>query len=234
MRCVVVVATLLMMAGGARAEAPVLNVDSALLRGVIESVIDNDQSSLAQGAASAGAIPLLLPMPAQNRNVSRGAPPPQLSGIGLGLQVGAPTAITIKFAGLQENGFVLGVGAGFAYGRGNRYYNGYNAGFASLSIHADYLWHLATLVSTGDVALTFYAGVGLWLSLFGNGYGYGLVSPYYGYNSYFGLGVRVPLGLSLGFSGAPIEVYLEADPAIFVFPGIDFGLGASLGFRWHF
>lgn len=231
MRCVVVVATLLMMASGARAEAPMLDVDSALLRGVIESVIDNDQS-MDHGAASA-AIPLLLPMAAQNNNVSRGTPPPQLSGIGLGLQVGAPTAITIKFAGLQANGFVLGVGAGFAYGRGNRYY-GYNAGFASLSIHADYLWHLATLVSTGDVALTFYAGVGLWLSLFGNGYGYGLVNPYYRNSAYFGVGVRVPLGLSMAFAQAPIELYLEADPAIFVFPGIDFGLGASLGFRWHF
>jgi len=228
MRCVVMVASLLMMANSARAELPALDVDSALLRGVIESVIDNDQSSM----ASAGTIPLLLPMAAQNNNVSRATPPPQLSGIGLGLQVGAPTAITIKFAGLQANGFVVGVGAGFAYGRGYAY--GYNRNIASLSIHADYLWHLATLANTGDFVLTAYAGVGLWLSLFGNGYGFGLVNPYAGYNTYFGVGVRVPLGLSLALTRAPIEVYLEADPALFVFPGVDFGLGASLGFRWHF
>ncbi|HEY1098076.1 MAG TPA: hypothetical protein VGF99_04070 [Myxococcota bacterium] len=231
MRCVVLFAALFMLTPTAsRADSDVLAIDSDLLAldmGLLQEVVDSVTSHGGQ-QASAG-MPFVLALPAQNGGGARNLPP-QLNGIGLGLQVGAPTAITIKFAGLQANGFVVGVGAGFAYGR--RYY-GYNAGFASLSIHADYLWHLATLVSNGDVALTFYAGVGLWLSLFGNGYGYGLVNPYYG-NSYFGVGVRVPLGLSLGFSGAPVEVYLEADPAIFVFPGIDFGIGASLGFRWHF
>ena len=51
---------------------------------------------------------------------------------------------------------------------------------------------------------------------------------------YFGLGVRVPLGLAMSFEAAPVEVYLELDPAIFVFPGVGGFLGASLGFRWFF
>ncbi len=224
MRCVVLFASALMMAGGVRAAEPVLNVDSALLRGVIDTVIGNDPQ------AGLNVLPLLVPLA---NEPTRAAAPPQLSGVGLGLQVGAPTAITIKFGGIQENGFVLGIGAGFAYGR-RGYYGGYGNGFASLSIHADYLWHLASLARTDQFGITVYAGVGLWLSLFGNGYGFGLVNPYYGYNSYFGLGVRVPLGISLALAQAPIEIYLELDPAVFVFPGIDFGLGASLGFRWHF
>jgi hypothetical protein len=150
--------------------------------------------------------------------------PPQLSGVGLGLQVGSPTAVTIKFGGVQETGFVLGIGAGFGFGR---------AFATSLSIHVDYLIHIATLVRAEQVALTAYIGPGLWLSMFGDGFGFGVYRPYF-FNSFIGVGVRVPLGLSLGFSNAPIEVYLELDPAIFVFPGIDFGVGASLGFRWHF
>lgn len=150
--------------------------------------------------------------------------PPQLSGVGLGLQVGSPTAVTIKFGGVQESGFVLGIGAGFGYGR---------AFATSLSIHVDYLFHIATLVRAEQVALTAYIGPGLWLSMFGDGFGFGVYRPYF-FNSFIGVGVRVPLGLSLGFSNAPIEVYLELDPAVFVFPGLDFGVGASLGFRWHF
>ena len=225
MRCVVLITSLLLAATASRAEG--IRLDTDLVNDTVASIIDND----AGGQVAASTLPIVMALPAQPNNGR--SLPPQLNGIGLGVQVGAPTAITIKFAGLQANGFVVGVGAGFAYGRGNRYGYGYGNGFASLSIHADYLWHLATLVSNSDVALTFYAGVGLWLSLFGNGYGYGLISPYYN-NAYFGVGVRVPLGLSLGFGGAPIEVYLEADPAFFIFPGIDFGIGASLGFRYHF
>ena len=118
---------------------------------------------------------------------------------------------------------------GWAYGR----YGGYGR-YASLSLHADYLWHLATLTRNDQVGLTFYAGVGLWVSLFGSGYGVGLVTPYGGYGGYFGVGVRVPLGLSLALTQVPVEIYLELDPALFVFPGIDLGVGASLGFRWHF
>lgn len=150
--------------------------------------------------------------------------PPQLSGVGLGLQVGSPTALTIKFGGVQETGFVLGIGAGFGYGR---------AFATSLSIHVDYLIHIATLVRQEQFALTAYVGPGLWLSMFGDGFGFGVYRPYF-FNSFIGVGARVPLGLSLGFNNAPIEVYLELDPAVFVFPGLDFGVGASLGFRWHF
>jgi hypothetical protein len=173
-------------------------------------------------------LPVLEFLPLQSKN-NLGEGPPQLSGVGLGLQVGSPTAVTIKFAGLQKDGIVLGVGVGFGYGGRFR-----RDVAASLSIHVDYLFHLATLIRNADLSLTFYAGPGLWATVFGGGYGFG--GGYYyarGFN-YFGLGVRVPLGLSMAFAAAPLEVYLELDPAIFVFPGIDFGVGASLGFRWHF
>ena len=36
------------------------------------------------------------------------------------------------------------------------------------------------------------------------------------------------------FASAPVEVYLELDPALFVFPGVDLFIGAALGFRWFF
>jgi uncharacterized membrane protein YeiB len=151
--------------------------------------------------------------------------PPQLSGVGLGLQVGSPTSLTLKIGGVQENGFVIGLGSGFAY----------SGVFApNLSLHVDYLFHVATLVRNADVALTAYVGPGLWLALGSYGYGFGLHRGVYSVVP-FGLGVRVPLGLSMSFTAAPkVEVYLELDPALFVFPPADFGVGASVGFRWHF
>ncbi len=221
MRCVVILSVSLCAA--AEADAFELSLDRGLIDDVVDvvvhdsdGVIFNAQSNPPSGGGGGGG----------GGTAGGGAKslPPQLSGVGLGLQVGAPTSLTIKFAGVQENGIVVGVGAGFRYG----------GRFAtSLSIHADYLIHVATLVRQSQIALTAYVGPGLWLSIFGDGYGFGIVQPYL-FNSLFGLGVRMPLGLSMSFSGAPIEVYLELDPALFVFPGIDFGVGASLGFRWHF
>lgn len=220
MRCVVLMALVLSVASAGRADsgasgfANTLHVDSDLVRSAIDTAVRHDTSLGSLAAATP-----MFPMAAAPKSL-----PPAVSGIGIGVQVGSPTALTIKFGGAQENGFVLGVGAGFGYARS------FNS---SLSIHGDYIMHLATLANTGQVALTFYAGVGVWLTLFGDGYGY-FNSRYYYSSTYFGVGVRVPLGLSLTVAQAPIEIYLEADPALFVFPGIDFGVGASLGFRVHF
>lgn len=220
MRCVVLMALVMMVASAGRADsgaggfANTLHVDSELVRSAIDSAVRHDTSLGSVATTSMFS--------------TAGAPkslPPAVSGIGIGVQVGSPTALTIKFGGPQENGFVLGVGAGFGYAR---------AFNSSLSIHGDYLMHLATLANTGQVSLTFYAGIGVWLTLFGDGYGYFNSRYYYSSAPYFGVGVRVPLGLSLAIAQAPIEIYLEADPALFVFPGIDFGIGASLGFRFHF
>lgn len=149
------------------------------------------------------------------------------SGFGIGLQVGTPTALTVKFPASGAD-IVLGIGVGYG-GRFGRY------GFAGLSIHGDYLFNVAQLVQTGDVGVNAYLGPGLWLTLFAGGYGYGLPgSYYYSRETFLGLGVRFPIGVNAKFASAPVEIYLELDPAIFVFPGIGGFIGASLGFRWFF
>jgi hypothetical protein len=87
----------------------------------------------------------------------------------------------------------------------------------------------------GDVNVTAYVGPGLWLTLFTGGYGYGVPGNfYYSRETFLGLGVRFPIGVNARFSAAPVEVYLELDPALFVFPGVDLFVGAALGFRWFF
>lgn len=148
-----------------------------------------------------------------------------LSGFGIGLQVGTPTALTLKFGAQNNTNIVLGIGAGI----------GYRGSFFGLHLHGDYLFTAATLVNNGDINLSAYLGPGLWIALFNaNSYGFGFGYYYGGNYALFGFGARMPLGLNLRFSAAPIEVYLELDPMLLVFPGIDFNIGASLGFRWFF
>ncbi len=148
------------------------------------------------------------------------------SGFGIGLQVGTPTALTVKFPASGAD-IVLGLGVGYS-GAFRNY------GFAGLSLHGDYLFNVAQLVSTGDFGVNAYIGPGLWVTLFQGGYGYFSRAGYYSRETNFGLGVRFPLGLNAKFANAPVEIYLELDPAIFVFPGLDGFIGAALGFRWFF
>jgi hypothetical protein len=193
----------------------------------LDPVVLADVAGTLSAASVAAPLPVLDLVRAQVSHASSSGArnlPPQLTGVGLGLQVGSPTAITLKFGGLQQNGFVVGVGSAVAY-------DGFFA--PNLSVHVDYLFHVATLVRNADVAVTAYVGPGLWFALGAWGYGFG------GSRSFLvpfplGVGVRVPLGLSMAFNAAPVEVYLELDPALFVFPPANFGVGASLGFRYHF
>jgi hypothetical protein len=154
------------------------------------------------------------------------AAPATTGGFGLGLQLGSPSAITLKFAGAHESGFALGVGAGFGYGNTFR---------TSLWLQADYLIHLATLIDSDGVDLGVYGGPGVFASVFGANYGFGYAgNAWYDNVDSVGVGVRLPIGLSLAFDTFPLELYAQFDPAIGVFPAVGFGLGGSVGFRVYF
>ncbi len=199
----------LALAASLSPNAPRLAVDQGLLEEVAD-VLAREQTSLAPS--------LLAAYGPEVASQKAG------KAIGIGLQVGTPTALTLKFPGTGNADIVLGIGVGTGFRDFGRF---------SLSLHGDYLFTLASLVNNGTIDLSAYIGPGLWLTFFDRGYGY-FGNFYYAGIDYVGLGVRVPIGLAMSFATAPIEIYLELDPAIFVFPGIDGFLGASLGFRWFF
>lgn len=218
-RSAIGLATLLCVLAPRAAQAESLGLDADLMQDVA-ALINNEASAAPQSAL----VPP-LGFEVSSHTLAGAGSSPAGKTFGIGLQLGAPTALTIKYMLAPTQGIVVGVGAGFAVR---------NAFGVGLSLHADYLFHLAELVRNDTVALSFYLGPGLWVSLFNGGYGLGYVGYYYGGSfALFGIGARLPLGLSLAFAAAPIELYLELDPALFVFPGVDFGLGASIGFRFY-
>ncbi len=213
---------LLLSPFSARAES--VRVDGDLLAGAA--------ALLAAETEASSELPLILDLAEaltaagkSSSSTSSGSSGSALSGMGIGLQVGTPTALTFKFGAQNNANIVLGVGAGIGY-RGN---------FFGLHLHGDYLFTIASLINNADLHLSAYVGPGLFITLFNaNAYGFGFGYYYVGNYALFGFGARVPLGVNLRFAAAPIELYLELDPMLLVFPGLDFGIGASLGFRWFF
>lgn len=158
-------------------------------------------------------------------DASGGGVTPMGKQIGIGIQVGAPTALTAKIMLAPDQGIVAGLGAGYGFF------------FApTLSLHVDYVWHPMILTQSDAFALSWYVGGGAWLGLWdGNRRGY-VVAPFYTYVfvSPIALALRVPIGVSLAMKSIPLEFYGEAAPALGIFPGITFGLGFTLGARFYF
>lgn len=145
---------------------------------------------------------------------------PADKSIGVGVEVGAPTNINAKFMVGPTNGVVVGIGGGIWYD-------------LSLSLHADYLWHPVVAEFDGG-NFSGYVGIGGWASI-GDGKGgrLGYYQPFFD-NNFFGIGARVPLGVSLAFDQVPVEVFAEVVPSVAVFPGIGvFGQG-GIGARFYF
>ena len=151
---------------------------------------------------------------------------PQGRPFGVGLQLGYPTALTIKYMLRADQGVAAGIGgfSGFAYDAG------------AFSLHVDYLYHPHVLTSGEAFVATLFIGVGANITVFNNARQRAFLPGvnYFFYPTSTWLGVRVPMGVSLAMRQQPIEIYLEATPQLLIFPGVSFGLGAALGARFYF
>ncbi len=151
---------------------------------------------------------------------------PQGRTFGVGLQLGYPTALTVKYMLRPDQGLVAGIGgfSGLAYTA------------AALSLHADYLWHPLLLASTEVFGLTLYVGGGANVLVFADARQKTFIASlaYYYYPTNLWVAARVPLGANLALSQLPFEIYLEVVPSILVFPALGFGVGAAIGGRFYF
>lgn len=129
---------------------------------------------------------------------------------GLGLIVGGPTGITGAYE-LDDTWSIDGA-VGLNLFDGRNFY-----------IHVEGLYHLPDLLGGGSVGLRPYLGVGGFFTHFGKKD-----------EDRAGIGARVPFGLSLMFTRAPIEIFGELVVGLLLVPGVDLGVGGAGGFRYYF
>lgn len=124
---------------------------------------------------------------------------------GIGLIVGQPTGLTMEYGLSEHTALDMAIGWDLFYGR--RFY-----------VHLEFLYFFPTLVQGSSVSLSAYLGAGGFFA---------------GYNSPTG-GVRVPFGLSLEFTAAPIEIFGEIALRLQLAPDVHGDPGGAIGFRYYF
>jgi hypothetical protein len=164
--------------------------------------------------AAAVAVALALPPTgARASEIGNGA------NVGLGVMLGAPTGLSMKFFFHNDHAVDLGVGVGYFVG-------------PTLYVHADYLFHFQ-LVSAETFELPLYIGIGgkfiLWFHD-ENHYYWGGHSE----AGTLGAGVRVPIGIAFELNALPLDIFLEIVPGLGVFPGIGAFLDGAIGVRYYF
>lgn len=89
---------------------------------------------------------------------------------------------------------------------------------SSLYLHSNLLYHFRVIDTSLGNFLTPYAGAGVGIKL----------------QDTTNLGLRFPIGISMIFESAPIEIFLEVSPGLGLVPETDLEIGAGLGGRVFF
>ncbi len=127
-------------------------------------------------------------------------------GIGVGFAVGEPTGIAAAYRPHERHTIAGVVGWGIR--------------MSSLHVHADYLATVARIQPPESIlSVDVYAGAGPTINLMDA--------------SQPGLGVRVPLGVSIAFQ-KPVDVFMEVAPVIGLVPSTSLWLNGTMGVRTWF
>lgn len=138
-------------------------------------------------------------------------------GFGLGVIVGEPTGLSLKW--WLGNDQAIDGGVAWSFSEND-----------SLHLHADYLWHRFDLFKIPPKAgkLPLYFGVGGRLKLEEDNGGKGD-------NDHDDLlGVRIPVGVAFLFADAPVDIFAEIVPVLDLIPDTDLDLNAAIGARFYF
>ena len=130
---------------------------------------------------------------------------------GLGLIVGEPTGLSLKYW-LDEKHAVDGALA-WALSEND-----------SFQLHSDYLIHNYELFDS-DVLPAYY-GVGA-LLMFKDNEGIR-------HHDETVFGIRIPLGITYLFEDAPLDLFFELVPVIEVAPDVDLDINVAVGIRFYF
>ena len=129
----------------------------------------------------------------------------QDKNIGLGIIVGEPTGVSIKYWTSSTTAFDGALAWSFIDG-------------GAFHIHADYIFHNLNLIRISGTKIPFYYGIG------------GRIKT----ANKTQIGVRVPLGLIYMFNNAPVDIFFEVVPILDLAPKTDFRINAAIGARYFF
>jgi len=138
-------------------------------------------------------------------------------GLGLGVIVGEPTGVSLKYWLSDERAF--DAAAAWSFSEND-----------SFQVHADYLIHNFDLINPGEVTgkLPVYYGVGGRLKLKNDNDGKGRN------DDDALLGIRFPLGITYLFAEAPLDLFIEVVPILDIAPDTDVDINAAIGVRFYF
>jgi hypothetical protein len=138
--------------------------------------------------------------------------------VGIGFALGSPTGLTLKWYTTRSQALDLLVG--------EMWHDGWDAHGVTFS--ADYLFDLGTFAKGSVARADFYLGPGVNVWAWGGYYDHW--HDHWGY-SYFA--VEMPIGASVMFNRAPVEIFFELAPMLVVADYPWFGMGGSLGLRFY-
>ena len=126
---------------------------------------------------------------------------------GLGIIVGEPTGVSIKYQMNEKNAIDGAVAWSLS-------------GDNDLHLHGDYLMHWYDIITVSKGQLPLYAGLG--------------ARVLFRENRDNHIGLRIPVGLAYLFAGSPFDAFVEIVPVLDFAPDTDFDLEGAIGGRFWF
>ncbi len=149
---------------------------------------------------------------------------PQGKRLGVGLELGWPTAVTAKYLLRPEHAVRASVGA----------FSGLALTEPSASLNVDYLFHPFVLGRGAGFTIHTHVGAGVSAVILPTP-GKRTTVPallYYRAPTNLWTAVRVPVGIDLSLDAVPVDITIDVIPNILTFPGFGVGAGATVGARW--
>jgi hypothetical protein len=135
----------------------------------------------------------------------------QGSGAGIGIIVGEPTGLSMKF--WQSRSTAIDLAAAWSFSDDGAFH-----------VHADYLWHNFNLFKVSKGRLPLYYGIGVRVKVYDDNRDDDVI-----------VGLRIPVGLDYLFGGGtPLDIFFEVVPILDLNPDTEFSLNASIGMRYWF
>lgn len=147
---------------------------------------------------------------------------PNGKSFGFGLQVGEPSALTLRIWTSKMNSWDAAIGQSF---------------MGSPHIQGGYLWHFPDAFNSRIVFL--YAGVGAAVGFWSDGE-HGIFIKRKGNNYWYykddhniNIAARGVFGLNIIPNRSPLDIFLEIDPLIGLVPDWGFDFQAAIGIRFY-